>query len=298
MSAEPVVVAARPIRGARSDFVRATLGSTEGRLAAALLVLMAALILFGPLVAPYAPDETGVGPPLQSPSVDHLLGTDGLGRDVASRVLSGGRDVVWLPFLGIVLAFSLGGVLAVIAGYRRGWPDMIFTRATDLGLALPPILLVLLIIAVAGGSPLVLVLGVGIVFAPRIARVVRGATQVAAGNEFVEIARTRGEGAASIALREIVPNISGALAVEFALRLTQAIVFVAALNFLGVGAQPPSPNWGLMVSEGRSVLSEVPLVALTPAAAIATLAIALNMLVDAASRALARDSDAAKGVFP
>ena len=117
---------------------------------------------------------------------------------------------------------------------------------------MPPILLVLLIIAVAGGSPLVLVLGVGVVFAPRIARVVRGATQVAAGNEFVEIARTRGEGAASIALREVVPNISGALSVEFALRLTQAIVFVAALNFLGVGAQPPSPNWGLMVSEGRS----------------------------------------------
>lgn len=298
MSAGPVAVGTRPIRGARSDFVRATLSSTEGRLAAVLLVLMALLILIGPLVAPYPPDETAVGPPLQGPSGDHLLGTDGLGRDVASRVLSGGRDVIWLPFLGIVLAFSIGGVLAVIAGYRRGWLDVAFTRAADLGLALPPILLVLLIIAVAGGSPLVLVLGVGVVFAPRIARVVRGATQVAAGNDFVEIARTRGEGAVSIALREIVPNISGALAVEFALRLTQAIVFVAALNFLGVGAQPPSPNWGLMVSEGRSVLSQVPLVALAPAAAIATLAIALNMLVDAASRALSRDSDAAKGVFP
>jgi peptide/nickel transport system permease protein len=298
MSAGPVAVATRPIRSARSDLARATLASTEGRIAAALLVLMAVLILFGPLLAPYPPERTGVGPPLQSPSVDHLLGTDSLGRDVASRVLSGGGDVVWLPFLGILLAFALGGVLAVIAGYRRGWADVVFTRATDLGLALPPILLVLLIIAGAGSSSLVLVLGVGIVFAPRIARVVRGATQVAAGNEFVEIARTRGEGAASIALREIVPNISGALAVEFALRLTQAIVFVAALNFLGVGAQPPSPNWGLMVSEGRSVLSEVPLVALAPAAAIAILAIALNMLVDAASRALSRDSDAAKGVFP
>jgi peptide/nickel transport system permease protein len=266
-------------------------------LGGALLVLMLLVILVGPLVAPYPPTETGVGPPLQGPSSEHLLGTDSLGRDVLSRVLSGGRDVVWLPFLGITLAFLVGGVLAVIAGYRGGFADVSFTRATDLGLALPPILLVLLIIAVAGGSPLVLVLGVGAVFAPRIGRVVRGATQVAASNEFVEIARTRGESSTSIALREILPNISGAVAVEFAIRLTHAIVFVAALNFLGVGAQPPSPNWGLMVSEGRSVLSEVSLVALAPAAAIATLAIALNMLVDAASRALSRDSDAGKGVF-
>jgi peptide/nickel transport system permease protein len=282
---------------ARLGFLRVTATSTEGRIAIVVLTFMAVIIVAGPWIAPYSPTKTGVGSPLSGPSSGHLLGTDQLGRDVFSRLLFGGRDVVWLPFLGIVLAFATGGLLGVIAGYRSGGVDVLFTRTTDLVLALPPILLVLLIIAGAGGSSLVLVLAVGIVFAPRIARVARGAAQVAASNEYVEIARTRGEGAASIALREVLPNISGTLSVEFALRLTHAIVFVATLNFLGVGAQPPSPNWGLMVSEGRSLLSQVPLVALAPAAAIALLAVGLNMLADAGSRALARDDRSAKGVF-
>ena len=129
MSAGPVAVGARPIRGGSLGFVRATLLSTEGRLAAVLLVLMALLILIGPLIAPYPPTRPLSGRRSSGPSADHLLGTDSLGRDVASRVLSGGRDVIWLPFLGIVLAFALGGVLAVIAGYRRGWVDVVFTRA-------------------------------------------------------------------------------------------------------------------------------------------------------------------------
>lgn len=297
MSVDAMRRGSRSAQPTRIGFLRTAAASIEGRIAITVLSIMAAVIVAGPWIAPYSPTKTGVGPPLSGPSGGHLLGTDSLGRDVLSRLLFGGRDVVWLPFLGIVLAFAIGGVLGVMAGYRSGWFDVVFTRTTDLVLALPPILLVLLIIAGAGGSSLVLVLGVGIVFAPRIARVVRGAAQVAASNDFVEIARTRGESSASIALREVLPNISGALSVEFALRLTHAIVFVATLNFLGVGAQPPSPNWGLMVSEGRSLLSQVPVVALAPAAAIAVLAIGLNMLADAGSRALARDDASAKGVF-
>lgn len=297
MSIDAVLEPERTARIARQGPLRVTATSIEGRIAIFVLALMAVIIVAGPWIAPYSPTETGVGLPLRGPTSEHLLGTDQLGRDVWSRLLCGGRDVVWLPFLGMVLAFATGGLLGVIAGYRGDWADGVFTRTTDLMLALPPILLVLLIIAGAGGSSLVLVLAVGIVFAPRVARVARGAAQVTASNDFVEIARTRGESDASIAMWEVLPNISGTLSVEFALRLTHAIVFVATLNFLGVGAQPPSPNWGLMVSEGRSLLSQVPLVALAPAVAIALLAIGLNMLADAGSRALARDSHSARGVL-
>ncbi len=297
MSVGVALDGSRPARTARVDFIRATMRPIEGRIALVLLGILTVAIVAGPWLAPYSPTETAVGLPLRGPSADHPFGTDGLGRDVLSRVLWGGRGVILLPFLGIVLAFASGGLLGAIAGYRGGWFDTLFARATDLTLAMPPILLVLLVVAGLGESSVVLVLGVGLVFAPRIARVVRGAAQVAAANDYVEIARTRGESAMSVALREVLPNISGTLSVEFALRLTHAIIFVATLNFLGVGAQPPSPNWGLMVSEGRSVLSQVPLVALAPAAMIALLAIALNMLADAGSRALARESGSAKGVF-
>jgi peptide/nickel transport system permease protein len=250
---------------------------------------MLAVVVAGPWVAPYPPTRTGVGLPLHGPSGSHLFGTDEFGRDIFSRGLAGGRGVVVVPLLGILLAFLLGGLTGMVAGYARGRVDAVFTRAVDLSLSLPPLLLVLLVITGAGGSSAVVVLTLAVVFAPRIARVVRGAAQTVAANEYVELARTRGESALSIAAREILPNITGTLAVEFALRFTYAIIFVATLNFLGVGAQPPSPNWGLMVAEGRDYMGIVPLEVLAPAGGIALLSIALNLLADAGAKALAHD---------
>jgi len=262
----------------------------EGRIALAGIALSAALIVVGPWVAPYSPTEPGVGTALQGPSAGHLFGTDTLGRDVLSRILSGGREIVWIPLAGIVLAFLTGGLLGTLAAYRRGWADTVFTRFTDMTLALPPLMILLVILVGAGDSTLVIIAAVALVFAPRVGRIMRGATQATMVNDYVEIARARGESTLSIVVREILPNISGVASVEFAIRFTHALIFVATLNFLGLGAQPPSPNWGLMIADGRTVISIQPLATLAPVACVALVSLSLNMLADAAANVLAREA--------
>jgi peptide/nickel transport system permease protein len=273
----------------RDSVWRSVLRAREGRLGLALLGVVLVVIVFGPSLAPYSPYNTLAGPALDGPSAQHWFGTDALGRDVWSRVLCGGRQIVWLPLLGIILAFLVGGVFGVLAGFRGGWFDSVFTRGTDVLLALPPLLLVLVIVGGMGYTTEVIVISLGIVFAPRVARVVRGAAQAASQSEYVDAARIRGESSFSIAYRELAPNLTGPLSVEFAVRYTHAIIFVATLNFLGLGDQPPSPNWGLMVSDGRTVMSIQPMAALGPALAIAILVIGVNLVADAGAHALARD---------
>jgi peptide/nickel transport system permease protein len=262
----------------------------EGKFALIGSVLAFLLIVVGPWVAPYSPTEPGVGLPLAGPSAAHWLGTDTLGRDVLSRVLSGGRDIVWIPFLGVMLAFLTGGVLGMLAAVKRGWADTVFTRTADMALALPPLLILLVILVGAGDSTAIIVLAVALVFAPRVGRVVRGATQSVMTSDFVDVARVRGERTSAIVLREILPNISGVVSVEFAIRFTHAVIFVATLNFLGLGAQPPSPNWGLMIADGRSVIGIQPLATLAPAACVALVSLSLNMLGDAGANVLAREA--------
>jgi peptide/nickel transport system permease protein len=262
----------------------------EGKFAVITGVLALLVIIVGPWVAPYSPTEPGVGLPLAGPSSAHWLGTDTLGRDVLSRVLSGGRDIVWIPFVGVTLAFLSGGLLGMVAGVKRGWADTLFTRTADMALALPPLLILLVILVGAGDSTAIIVLAVALVFAPRVGRIVRGATQAVMTSDFVDIARMRGERTTTIVLREILPNISGVVAVEFAIRFTHAVIFVATLNFLGLGAQPPSPNWGLMIADGRTVIGIQPLVCLAPAACVALVSLSLNMLGDAGANALAREA--------
>ena len=198
----------------------------------------------------------------------HLLGTDSLGRDVLSRLLVGARSVIAVPLLATLLAFAVGGVLGMFAGYRGGHTDAAISRGLEIALSLAPLLIVAVIITAAGTSTLVLVVSVAAVFAPRIARVLRGATQTVAVNDYVQAALARGERDLSIILREILPNIAPTVFVEFAVRLTYAIIFVATLNFLGLGLQPPSPNWGVMVAESRTTVTVAPLTTLAPALAI------------------------------
>lgn len=287
---------ARPRRAGR-EFVAAVLAEPEGRIGVAMLVVLVGVIVAGPWIAPFGPLEIGVGRPLAGPSSAHLLGTDDYGRDILSRVLSGGRGVTVVPFVGTAIAFALGTLIGVVAAYTRGFFDAVVTRIVDVALALPPLLIVLIVIAGVGGSSGVQIVSLAIVFTPRIVRVARGAAQAVVANEYVEIARTRGERALSIGLREILPNITGTLTVEFAVRFTYAILFIATLNFLGVGAHPPSPNWGLMVADGREVMGIAPLAALAPAAGIALLSISLNLVADAGTRALARETESGAELF-
>lgn len=274
---------------------RAMLGSLEGRLAVGILAAVLALIVFGPFFAPYDPTELAAGLPLEGASSDHILGVDQLGRDLLSRFLHGGRSVMIVPLIATTLAYLVGGPLGLWAGYRRGWFDSLLSRVFDLLLTLPPLLLILVLVAGLGTSALVLVIIVALVYLPRTARVVRAATQTAVHQDYVVSAQARGERTATILVREILPNLWAPILADFALRLTYAIGFVATLSFLGLGAQPPSSDWGLMISESRNVLLTNPAAAIAPAVGIGLLSMSFNLLADAITRHIAREAD--EGIF-
>jgi peptide/nickel transport system permease protein len=275
---------------------RTIIGSVEGKIGLVLGALMLGTIAFGRFFAPYEPDKLGVGPATATSSADHFFGTDNLGRDVFSRFLAGGDTILLVPLAAVTLAFVVGGGLGMLGAYARGITDATITRTFDLLLTLPPLLLVLVIIAGLGTSNLVLILTVALVFLPRVGRVVRGATQAVVTNEYVAAAQARGERTPAILVREVLPNIAAPAIADIALRITYAIIFVATLNFLGLGAQPPAPDWGLMVADSRNFLSVQPWATLAPAAGIAALSISFNLIADALTRHLTRE--AARGVVP
>jgi ABC-type dipeptide/oligopeptide/nickel transport system permease subunit len=258
---------------------RALLGGAAGKLGAVLLGFGAAVALLGPYVAPYAPTSL-VGLPLDPPTAHHWLGTDQLGRDVLSRVLYGGRSVLILAAIAVVVTFAIGGPLGMLAGYRGGALDAVLSRVADVMMSVPPLILVLIFLFVVGSSALSIVVLTGIVTAPRVYRIVRGATQSVAEQDFVLAAHARGERTSAIIGRELLPNVTGPLLTEAAIRLNFSIMFIATLNFLGLGVQPPSSDWGLMVSEGRVYLGQAPLISTAPALAIAVLTIGINLVSD------------------
>jgi peptide/nickel transport system permease protein len=184
------------------------------------------------------------------------------------------------------LSFVIGGLLGMFGAYSRGRQDQVISKLFDLLLALPPLLLVLVLIAGFGTSNLVLVISVALVFAPRTGRILRGATQAVVTNDYVAAAQARGEGTFSILMREVLPNIAPVTITEFVLRLTWAIIFVVTLSFLGLGAQPPSSDWGLMVAQARSYITVAPIPVIAPAVGIALVSVSLSFIADAMTRHL------------
>jgi peptide/nickel transport system permease protein len=271
---------------------RSLLASPEGRIGIGLAVIVFGLIGFGRFFVPYSPEAIGVGPPIQGPSGAHLLGTDTLGRDIFSRFLSGGDTILVVPLIAVSAAYVLGGGLGMLGGFRRGILDTIITRIFDLLLTLPPLLLVLVLIAGLGTSKLILVVTVALVFLPRVGRILRGATQAVVTNDYVSAAQARGEWTGAIIFWEVLPNIVAPALADYTLRLTYAIIFVASLNFLGLGAQPPTPDWGVMVYESRGLLSINPIAALAPAGGIVALSIAFSLIGEALTRHLTRETRA------
>ena len=269
--------------------VRRLLAAGEGRIGAALLAFVVLVLVLGPIIAPYDPFESGVTIPSTGPSAEHPLGSDALGRDVLSRVLSGGRTVLVVPLLAISLSTAVGLVVGTALGLLGGRRDAVAGRLVDFMLAFPPLLLALVLVASLGTRASVIVLALVLVYAPRTTRVIRAAARRYANADFVLAAYARGEHAPAVIVRELAPNLSAPALVEFALRLTYAVVFVAGLSFLGLGEQPPSADWGLMVSEARTILSLNPWAAIAPAAMIGLLALSIGLVADAATRVVARD---------
>jgi peptide/nickel transport system permease protein len=245
-----------------------------------------ALALVGPLVAPYGYSDQVLSDRLQPPSGDHLLGTDQFGRDVFSRILVGSRGVCVVAGSSTLLAVLIGLCLGLISGYFGGPIDEILMRLIDVLLAIPPLLLAMIVLFSLGPSRLNVILVVGFLYVPMVSRVVRSVVLELRTRPFVEAARLRGESSSSIMFREILPNALAPLAVEASMRFSYAIFLVASLGFLGLGVQPPSPDWGLMVGEARNYFDQARWALLAPAGAIAVLVVGVGFLSDGLRRLL------------
>ena len=242
--------------------------------------------VFGSLIAPYGYTDQVLADRLQPPSGDHVFGTDQFGRDIFSRVLVGSRDVFLVAGTGTLVAVLLGLTLGLLAGYFGGLLDEFAMRLVDVLLAVPPLLLATLILGTLGPSRTNVIIVVGVLYIPMVSRVVRSVVLDLKTRQFVEAAKLRGESAAYIMFKEILPSVLPPLAVESSMRFSYAIFLVASLGFLGLGVQPPAPDWGLMVGEARNYFSQAPWVLLFPAGAIALLVVGIGFMSDGLRRML------------
>ncbi len=246
-----------------------------------MLAIWLVIAVLGTFWTPYDPLAFDIPVRFQSPGWDHWLGTDKFGRDILSRIMAGTGYVLVLALSGSLLALVMGTTVGLCSGYKGGLVDEILMRAMDVLMSFPSLLLAILVLGTLGPGFINVVLVVGVVFCPRVARVVRGAVMEVRPKEFIEAAVLRGESGPNIMVREILPNIMGPLGVEFSVRFAYAIFLSASLGFLGLGVQPPTPDWGLMISENRVFMVTAPWTVVAPGLAISTLVVGVNLLADA-----------------
>jgi peptide/nickel transport system permease protein len=255
-------------------------------LGGAILVGYLLLAVFGVTIAPYPPLEFHYQDTLQGPSQSYLLGTDQFGRDIFSRVLGGARSIILIAFGATALGVTVGTLIGLTAGYYGGKIDEAIMRVGDGVMSFPSLMLALLVLTTLGPSVINIVIAVAITFVPRVARIIRSVGLDLRTQPFVQAAQARGERAPYIIAREMLPNAVPAIIVESSIRIGYAILIGASLGFLGLGVQPPTPDWGLMIYEGRSMIQASPWVVIGPAIAISTLVIAANLFADGVSRVL------------
>ncbi|MGH2582358.1 MAG: ABC transporter permease [Anaerolineales bacterium] len=247
------------------------------------------LALAGPFIVPYRANEQIVEHARQAPSAAHWFGADQLGRDVFSRVILGTRDIFSLAGTGTLLAVAIGAGLGLVSGYYGGWFDELLMRFFDSLLALPALLLAMLLLGTLGPSREAVLIVIVVVYIPIVARVVRSVVLPTKMLSYIEVAKTQGESTFRILFREIFPAILPTLSVEAALRFSYAIFLASSLGFLGVGVQPPSPDWGMMVNEARDTVSQTPWALYFPAGAISVLVVSVNLMADGLKKALQVD---------
>jgi len=282
--AVPILVPSRPDEAAiaRRERIRLLLRSRTFILGNVLAGIWIICALFGPLIAPHDPEFADVLNKLAPPSAEHLFGTDRLGRDVLSRVILGARTVLVIAPLATLLGTVLGTGIGLVTGYYRGFLDEAIMRVVDAVLAVPVIITALLAVVALGPSRLTLILVIGLVFTPIIAKTVRAAVLGEGQLEYVQAARLRNERSPYVMFAEILPNVMGPVVVEFTVRLGYAIFTVATLSFLGFGADPSIPDWGQDIYQHYTFISAGAWWAvLFPALAIATLIIGINLIADA-----------------
>lgn len=276
-------------RVARSQWTAAGqrfLRSSTGVLGAVLLAVFLLGALMAGQVSPYDPIHQDFRIEREAPSVQHVMGTDEFGRDVFSRVVWGARVSLQAGAVAASIALVVGLVLGMTAAYYRGRTDALVMRAMDVLLAFPYLLLAIGIVAILGPGLLTAMVAIGIVYIPNYARVVRGAVLSVAARDFVEAARAIGARDGRIMWQHVLPNVLAPIIVQATLNVGTAIIDTAGLSFLGLGTQPPTPDWGNMLSAGRSYVIDSPWIATFPGVAILATVLAFNLLGDALRDAL------------
>jgi peptide/nickel transport system permease protein len=272
--------------GPISGLVRGALRLRQSKVGLLLTSLVVLTAVVGPYVAPKSPSEfyarAGAAPQAGLP-----FGADNLGRDVLSRFLHGGRALLLLAAVATILGIAIGTLIGMQAGYSRGWVDEVLMRGNDVVLALPQLVFALLCMTLLGPKKWLLVAAIGVTHAPRVARVVRAATLEVAQRDFVKAVEVLGVRKRRILISEILPNITGPLMVELGLRFTYSIGLVASLSFLGLGIQPPTADWGLMINENRPFLALQPWAVALPIIAIGVITVGTNLIADGFAQASA-----------
>lgn len=252
-------------------------------------LLAVALILLGaPLALNLDGEAMNVEAILEAPSLAHPAGTDHLGRDVLSRTMLGGRSTLSLAAAATVLGVGFGALIGMVAGYKRGLIDEVLMRLGDTVMALPSLILAMLVLVAVGSGPSAILVAIVLIFAPRAARITRSVVLNVASQDFVAAASVVGESELSVLFREILPNIWPNILVEACLRFSYAILIISALGYLGIGVQPPTPDWGLMISESAPYLTIAPWMTLAPALGIVVSVISVNLVGDGLQEMIGR----------
>jgi peptide/nickel transport system permease protein len=285
-AAVPGIDLTAPSRARPGGVFRRAMRLWRTRIGVAITLLLIAIAIFGPALAPHSPSQF-VGTPFQAAGGHLPLGADQLGQDVWSRFLDGGRAILLTAGLATLLGVGAGLLIGLSAALSGGWIDETLLRLTDILLAFPQIFLPLIAMATVGPKAWLIVLTVALTTMPRTVRVMRGAAASVVEREFVAAARSIGDGHLRILFVEILPNVVGTLVVEATFRLTYAIQLIAALAFLGLATSANAPNWGTMVSQNATALTLQPWAALAPAIAIALLTVGMGLIGDGLARATA-----------
>jgi peptide/nickel transport system permease protein len=276
----------RPHRSLWGDALRRLRSNPGSMIGLVLLIVIATLAILAPWVTRYDPIEIVASERLKPPSAEYWFGTDAFGRDIYTRIIYGGRISLRVGIISVGIAALLGVTGGMLAGYFGGWTDSIIMRIADITLAFPGILLALVVIAILGPSLYNAMIAVGIAAAPTYARVTRGMVLQTKATAYIEAAVAVGARPSHVLVRHILPNILGSIIVVATLGVAGAIIAGAALSFLGLGAKPPTPEWGLILSEGRGYLRHASWITTFPGLAIMLTVLSINLLGDGLRDAL------------
>ncbi|MGO4569240.1 ABC transporter permease [Rhizobium sp. 2YAF20] len=268
------------------DFLKRLLGTPQGGLGLVIVLLVFLAVVIGPMVAPHDPEQMSILARYKPPSASYWLGTDQYGRDIFSRLLIGSRATVVMAVLATLAGTLVGALVGTASAFVGGRVDEFIMRTVDAVMSIPSLLFALLVVTLLGSSTINALVAVAIAFAPGMARITRSVALLVRKQDYVSAAIARGESSAFIIRREMLPNVIAPIVVETTIRISFAVMLFATLSFLGLGAQPPAAEWGLMIAEARQYMHLSAYILIWPSVAIAITTIGFNLLGDGLRDAL------------